>query len=139
VPHVPLLGPGKPQAFPSARCVKQPSDDARYSSTASCRPQIRMPKIIALPQHRLALLAGQRVGEAVAEVQIGRLSREPGAPVSLLRPGILLSLTSHLQPNHFLLLQAGDDVEEIRSGWITLGTEAGLPHCARCPYHASWR
>jgi hypothetical protein len=32
------------------------------------RPQIRMPEIIALPQHGLALLAGQRVGEAVAEV-----------------------------------------------------------------------
>jgi hypothetical protein len=30
-----------------------------------------MPKIIALPQHRLPLLSRQRVGEAVAEIQAG--------------------------------------------------------------------
>jgi hypothetical protein len=35
-----------------------------------------MPKIIALPQHRLALLAGQRIGEAVAEVQPGQVAAD---------------------------------------------------------------
>jgi hypothetical protein len=33
-----------------------------------------MPKIIALPEHGVALLAGQRVGEAVAEVEVGRVA-----------------------------------------------------------------
>ncbi len=46
----------------------------RYLSNHLCGPQIRMPKIIALPQHRLALLPRQCVGEAVAEVQPGRVA-----------------------------------------------------------------
>jgi hypothetical protein len=33
-----------------------------------------MPKIIALPEQRLALVAGQGVAEAVAEVQLGGIS-----------------------------------------------------------------
>jgi len=39
------------------------------------RPQIRMPKPLALPQHRLPLLPRQRVGKAIAEVQVDRVVR----------------------------------------------------------------
>jgi len=51
-----------------------------------------MPEIIALPQHRLALLARQRVGEAAAEVQPRRWHPDEGRSTlsmeALLRRGV---------------------------------------------------
>src|SRR5579863_2000579 len=43
------------------------------------RPKVRMPKVVAFVENRLALVAGQRIAEAVPEVQIGRVSAS--APV----------------------------------------------------------
>src|SRR5271168_2083386 len=42
--------------------------------SGQCRPQIRVNEIITFVEQRLALLAGERVAEAVAEVQVGAMS-----------------------------------------------------------------
>jgi hypothetical protein len=45
-------------------------------------PQVRMPKIIALPEQRLALVAGQGVAEAVAEVEVGGVAALMACPLA---------------------------------------------------------
>jgi len=53
---------------------------------ALCRPNTRMPEVVALPQHRLPLVPRQGIAEAVPEVQPRRV---PAAlseiPISLAR------------------------------------------------------
>jgi len=73
--------------------VRTLPDQRRKHRLPLCRrPQIRMPEIIALPQHRLALLARQRVGEAAAEVQPRRWHPVEGRSTlsmeALLRRGV---------------------------------------------------
>src|ERR1035441_2409677 len=79
--HLPCAG-AYSKGYSSRRPIPNLSSPTRilpgkrrgFSLEGHRRPQIRMPEIVALPQHRLPLLARQRIGEAVAEVQPGRVA-----------------------------------------------------------------
>ena len=55
---------------------------SRCWDLVNCRPQIRMPKIVALPQQRFAFLPRQGVAEAVAEIEVGRVSALMACPLA---------------------------------------------------------
>jgi hypothetical protein len=67
----------------------------------------------------------RREGAKIAQGEARLGGRNPGSATSEIQPSRRAGakLRHLLQSNPFVLLQACDDVEEIRGGWIAFGSE----------------